>query len=410
MPYNREETKKLFDSIDSASENSKQALEDFKQALQFADVNEFDMDGNTPLICVVNAIGYVRASNEYNISTGNTFDDKPLSSLKEMLTLLTQHKDIDINTQNKEQFCIRQPKIGGKGGSIFLHNGKEIIAEYKTLKNHGKLEWHYTYFDYNSGEEVIFEDELPKNKLRFSPFYDGVYEEERIFDSEGNPVYIGNTALHIAFMLGDEDAISILYTKPDIKDDIKNLEEATPKNIIPNKIKKLKDKIQRNLQRMDKSEKSDLEKTIKDLEEKKLRIESQITSIRADRKSSSDATVNDEEQNQNHKLSTGSSSQETQAENKHGYLIKTGNKIKNSSQTKNNTINPKYTAIGMGIVSMSFLAVGISTGALVNPWFLIIAGIGALVGGFAVYHGLKEIPSELSEPTSAEAKPALVKV
>lgn len=94
-------------------------------------------------------------------------------------------------------------------------------------------------------------------------------------------------------------------------------------------------------------------------------------------------------------------SQETQVEDSHGYLIKTYNKIQNSSQTKNNTINPKYTAIGMGIVSISFLVVGISIRALVNPLYFIIAGIGAIVGGFAVHYGLKESPrTEIGEADS----------
>ncbi|APR98798.1 ankyrin repeat domain-containing protein [Wolbachia endosymbiont of Folsomia candida] len=40
----------------------------------------------------------------------------------------------------------------------------------------------------------------------------------------------------------------------------------------------------------------------------------------------------------------------------------------------------------------------------------VIGGLGLIGFGLAVYHGCKEIPSELSEPISTEAKPALVEV
>lgn len=228
MPYDQEETKNLFDSIDSVSKDQKQALEDFKKALQSADVNEFDMDGNTPLICVVNArIEYLNNETE------------KLSALKEMLTLLTQHKSININLQSIKQAYTRKQKTDGKtydiDNEVFSYLDREITRIRECYQDQGinKITDKYVY--YGTREEVIFTDEP-----NFSCSYDVVYEEVKKLDSEGKPIYVGNTALHVAFTSEDEEAISILYTNPNIKDNIQNHEGIRPEEIIPNKIQKLR--------------------------------------------------------------------------------------------------------------------------------------------------------------------------
>ncbi|WP_264375621.1 ankyrin repeat domain-containing protein [Wolbachia endosymbiont (group B) of Sphaerophoria taeniata] len=198
-----EATKKLFKAIEFQNASGEritpeEAWNHFQQALkEGANVNAFE-DGMTPLMCIISA--FVTSNNEEH------------QYLELMAKLLVEHKKIDLNIKSKQAVIERKPKKHD-GYPVYEFEGREVVD--KGIRG-------CVYLD---NLQPVNEGFIPQNYAR---------AEEEIKTGKKEK----NTALHIACKLGNVNMIEILLTHPNIKPNIKNYENKSPRNCIAGHVKK----------------------------------------------------------------------------------------------------------------------------------------------------------------------------
>ncbi|URG40591.1 ankyrin repeat domain-containing protein [Wolbachia endosymbiont of Ostrinia scapulalis] len=199
-----EATKKLFKAIEfqnASGERIKpeEAWNHFQQALkEGANVNAFE-DGMTPLMCIASA--FVTSNNEEH------------QYLELMAKLLVEHKKIDLNIKSKQAVIKKKPKEHD-GYPVYEFEGREVVD--KGIRG-------CVYLD---NLQPVNEGFIPQNYAR---------AEEEIKTGKKEK----NTALHIACKLGNVNMIEILLTHPNIKPNIKNYENKSPRNCIAEHVKEI---------------------------------------------------------------------------------------------------------------------------------------------------------------------------
>lgn len=200
-----EATKKLFKAIEFQNASGEritpeEAWNHFQQALkEGANVNAFE-DGMTPLMCIISA--FVTSNNEEH------------QYLELMAKLLVQHKKIDVNIKSKQAVMERRPKEHD-GYPVYEFEGREVVDRSPYL--------HCIYLD---NSQPVNKEFIPQNYAR---------AEDEIKTGKKEK----NTALHIACKLGNVNMIKILLTHPNIKPNIQNYENKSPRDCIAEHVKEI---------------------------------------------------------------------------------------------------------------------------------------------------------------------------
>ncbi|WP_264682727.1 MULTISPECIES: ankyrin repeat domain-containing protein [unclassified Wolbachia] len=199
-----EATKKLFKAIEFQNASGEritpeEAWYHFQQALkEGANVNAFE-DGMTPLMSIPLAF------------SSSSYEEQ--SKLESMAKLLVEHKKIDLNIKSKQAIIEKKPKEHD-GYPVYEFEGKEVV-------------------DQGRGGCVYLNNSQPVNK-RFIPQNYARAEEEIKTGKKKK-----NTALHIACQFGNIDMVKILLTHPNIKPNIKNYENESPRDCIAEHVKEI---------------------------------------------------------------------------------------------------------------------------------------------------------------------------